>query len=100
MCFVYWCDVYLSCALLQGEEEENNEDDEEEDAGWMVPHGYLSEGEGCEDDEEVIGSGGKTNVTSVHPTKFNPENAYDFYMCGELRDKLYTVKVLYMFTEK
>lgn len=100
MCFVYWCDVYLSCALLQGEEEENNEDDEEEDAGWMVPHGYLSEGEGCEDDEEVIGSGGKTNVTSVHPTKFNPENAYDFYMYGKLRDKLYTVKVLYMFTQK
>jgi chromatin assembly factor 1 subunit A len=39
--------------LFQGEEEDNNEEEEEEDAGWMVPHGYLSEGEGCEEDEEV-----------------------------------------------
>nr|KAG5706565.1 hypothetical protein BaRGS_028736 [Batillaria attramentaria] len=38
----------------------NDEDEEaadggedEEDDGWMVPHGYLSEDEGCEDDEEV-----------------------------------------------
>ena len=45
--------VFVIFLLCQGEEEENNEDDEEEDAGWMVPHGYLSEGEGCEDDEDV-----------------------------------------------
>lgn len=45
--------VFCDFLLCQGEEEENNEDDEEEDAGWMVPHGYLSEGEGCEDDEDV-----------------------------------------------
>lgn len=52
----------LCLVHYKGEEEENNEDDEEEDAGWMVPHGYLSEGEGCEDDEEVCGSR-KTCVT-------------------------------------
>lgn len=45
LCFVYY----------KGEEEENNEDDEEEDVGWMVFYGYLFEGEGCEDDEEVCG---------------------------------------------
>lgn len=35
------------------EEEEVEGGDEEEDDGWMVPHGYLSEDEGCDDDEEV-----------------------------------------------
>lgn len=45
--------LLLAWHLFQGEEEENNEEEEEEDADWMVPHGYLSEGEGCEDDEEV-----------------------------------------------
>lgn len=58
----------LCLVHYKGEEEENNEDDEEEDAGWMVPHGYLSEGEGCEDDEEVCGSR-KNMCDIVHPTK-------------------------------
>lgn len=35
------------------EEKEEKEEDEDDEDGWMVPHGYLSEGEGCEDDEEV-----------------------------------------------
>ncbi|CAI9733757.1 Hypothetical predicted protein [Octopus vulgaris] len=36
------------------EEKDDKEDDEDEEDGWMVPHGYLSEGEGCvEDDEQV-----------------------------------------------
>lgn len=38
--------------MWQGEDDEA-EGEEEDDDGWMVPHGYLSEGEGCEDDEEV-----------------------------------------------
>ena len=29
-------------------------DPEEEDDGFFVPHGYLSEGEGCEDDEDDV----------------------------------------------
>ena len=38
----------------QGEEEkEGEEEEEEEEDGWMVPHGYLSEDEICEEDEEV-----------------------------------------------
>lgn len=37
----------------QGEEEKGEEVEEEEDDGWMVPHGYLSEGEGCSEDDEV-----------------------------------------------
>ncbi|XP_041370623.1 chromatin assembly factor 1 subunit A-like [Gigantopelta aegis] len=38
----------------EGEEEkEGEEDEEEEEDGWMVPHGYLSEDEICEEDEEV-----------------------------------------------
>ncbi|XP_062575727.1 chromatin assembly factor 1 subunit A-like [Saccostrea cucullata] len=41
-----------SLSASEGEEEENNEDEEDEEADWMVPHGYLSEGEGCEDEEE------------------------------------------------
>ncbi|XP_076465159.1 uncharacterized protein LOC143296970 isoform X2 [Babylonia areolata] len=36
-----------------GEEEEGEEEDEGDDDGWMVPHGYLSEDEGCQDDEDV-----------------------------------------------
>ncbi|KAL8591250.1 hypothetical protein ACOMHN_017574 [Nucella lapillus] len=36
-----------------GEEEEGEEEEENEDDGWMVPHGYLSEDEGCQDDEDV-----------------------------------------------
>ncbi|XP_071082873.1 chromatin assembly factor 1 subunit A-like [Haliotis cracherodii] len=35
------------------EKEDKDEDEEEEEDGWMVPHGYLSEDEGCEQDEEI-----------------------------------------------
>eukprot|EP00106_Octopus_bimaculoides_P016925 XP_014784367.1 PREDICTED: chromatin assembly factor 1 subunit A-like [Octopus bimaculoides] len=35
------------------EEKDDKEDDEDEEDGWMVPHGYLSEGEGCVEDDEV-----------------------------------------------
>ncbi|KAH9524536.1 Chromatin assembly factor 1, subunit A [Bulinus truncatus] len=41
----------LSCS--DGEEDKGEEVEEEEDDGWMVPHGYLSEGEGCSEDEEI-----------------------------------------------
>ncbi|XP_055868804.1 chromatin assembly factor 1 subunit A-like [Biomphalaria glabrata] len=41
----------LSCS--DGEEEKGEEVEEEEDDGWMVPHGYLSEGEGCSEDDEI-----------------------------------------------
>lgn len=37
------------------DEEENEQDvdqDDEEGDGFFVPHGYLSEGEGCENDED------------------------------------------------
>ncbi|XP_033750154.1 LOW QUALITY PROTEIN: chromatin assembly factor 1 subunit A-like [Pecten maximus] len=36
----------------EGEEEEEGADGEEED-DWMVPHGYLSDDEGCQADEDV-----------------------------------------------
>ncbi|XP_069137308.1 chromatin assembly factor 1 subunit A-like [Argopecten irradians] len=36
----------------EGEEEEEGGDGEEED-DWMVPHGYLSDDEGCQADEDV-----------------------------------------------
>ncbi|CAL1535850.1 unnamed protein product, partial [Lymnaea stagnalis] len=41
----------LSCS--DGEEEKGEEVDEDEDDGWMVPHGYLSEDEGCNEDDEI-----------------------------------------------
>lgn len=42
--------IYLS---LQGEEDEENDGDQDEEGdGFFVPHGYLSEGEGCDDDED------------------------------------------------
>ena len=36
----------------EDEEEEEDKEDEDEDDGFYVPHGYLSEGEGCEDEED------------------------------------------------
>lgn len=45
----------LSCSDGEedkGEKGEEEENDEEED-GWMVPHGYLSEDEGCNEDDEI-----------------------------------------------
>ncbi|XP_059142016.1 chromatin assembly factor 1 subunit A-like [Physella acuta] len=41
----------LSCS--DGEEEKGEDVDEDEDDGWMVPHGYLSEDEGCNEDDEI-----------------------------------------------
>ncbi|XP_067665214.1 chromatin assembly factor 1 subunit A-like [Haliotis asinina] len=44
----------VSSSEDEGEEKEDkDEDEEEEEDGWMVPHGYLSEDEGCEQDEEI-----------------------------------------------
>jgi len=38
---------------VQGEEDEENDGDpDEEGDGFFVPHGYLSEGEGCDDDDD------------------------------------------------
>ncbi|KAL5003935.1 hypothetical protein ScPMuIL_017391 [Solemya velum] len=37
----------------EGEEDKEKEDEEEDEEGWMVPHGYLSEDEGIEEDEPV-----------------------------------------------
>ncbi|KAK3097073.1 hypothetical protein FSP39_006117 [Pinctada imbricata] len=42
-----------SLSASEGEEEKDENSDDEEEDGWMVPHGYLSEGEGCDDDEEI-----------------------------------------------
>ncbi|RUS87932.1 hypothetical protein EGW08_004287 [Elysia chlorotica] len=45
----------LSCSDGEddkGEKGDEDENDEEED-GWMVPHGYLSEDEGCNEDDEI-----------------------------------------------
>lgn len=52
MTFLFSLLLYNDVHLLQGEDEEADAEEEDDD-GWMVPHGYLSEGEGCEDDEEV-----------------------------------------------
>lgn len=38
---------------LQDEDEKDEEGKEEEGDGWMVPHGYLSDDEGVDNDEEV-----------------------------------------------
>lgn len=43
--------IVLLTDFPQGEEEEEGEGEEMDD--WMVPHGYLSEDEGCQDDDEV-----------------------------------------------
>ncbi|KAJ3052083.1 hypothetical protein HK097_006909 [Rhizophlyctis rosea] len=53
---------------LKSEDEEEEEDDgdapEEEEKDWLVPHGYLSDDEGEEkDDEEVRGGGQELDVT-------------------------------------
>ncbi|KAJ3027836.1 hypothetical protein HDV00_010838 [Rhizophlyctis rosea] len=46
---------------LKSEDEEEEEDDagfqEEEDPGWLVPHGYLSDDEGGEKDDDDMGDG-------------------------------------------
>ena len=40
--------------FYQGEDDKEEKGGEEEDEdGWMVPHGYLSEDEGCNEDDEV-----------------------------------------------
>ena len=42
--------IYLS---LQGEEDEENDGDQDEEGdGFFVPHGYLSEDEGCDNDDD------------------------------------------------
>lgn len=39
----------------QNDDEDDKADDEDPDADdWMVPHGYLSDGEGVDDEDEVM----------------------------------------------
>ena len=40
--------------LYQGEDEADGEDDEEDDDGFFVPHGYLSDDEGVEEDGSSV----------------------------------------------
>ncbi|EDO37231.1 predicted protein [Nematostella vectensis] len=43
-----------SLSNSEGEDEDNEDNDEDdEDEGFFVPHGYLSDDEGIEEDEEV-----------------------------------------------
>jgi chromatin assembly factor 1 subunit A len=45
-------------SLSHSEDDDDDETEAEQDEegdGFFVPHGYLSEGEGCEDDEEELG---------------------------------------------
>jgi len=43
-----------SLSNSEGEQEKGEEEvDEEDEEGWMVPHGYLSNDEGCNEDDEV-----------------------------------------------
>lgn len=53
-CFDLICNNTF-CFCCQGEEEKGEDVDEDDDDGdgWMVPHGYLSEDEGCNEDDEV-----------------------------------------------
>ena len=37
-----------------GGEEDGEPEDEEDEDGFFVPHGYLSEGEGCEDEDDDV----------------------------------------------
>ena len=48
--------------MLQVEEEDDDDND-----GFFVPHGHLSEGEGCEDDEEEV------HLHLLKPVTFNPK---------------------------
>ena len=48
--------------ILQVEEEDDDDND-----GFFVPHGHLSEGEGCEDDEEEV------HKHLLKPVTFNPK---------------------------
>jgi len=56
--------------MLQGEEDEENDGEQDDDAdeGFFVPHGYLSEGEGCDDDgdEGKVSSGFHCYLLNVH----------------------------------
>ena len=39
----------------EGEDSDGEGGDEEDEDGFFVPHGYLSEGEGCESEEDEVG---------------------------------------------
>jgi chromatin assembly factor 1 subunit A len=43
--------LHLAC-ILQGEGDDSDHEDDEDEDGFFVPHGYLSEGEGAESDED------------------------------------------------
>lgn len=40
------------CQQGEDETEPDAEPEDDEDGSFMVPHGYLSEGEGCEDEDD------------------------------------------------
>ena len=42
-----------SVRCAQGEDGAEDDNDSEDDDGYFVPHGYLSEDEGCEEDEKA-----------------------------------------------
>ena len=42
------------CEKDKDDEEEVPEEDDDDRDGFFVPHGYLSEGEGCDDEEEEV----------------------------------------------
>ena len=46
--------VFPFFCVCQGEDEADGEDDEEEDDGFFVPHGYLSDDEGVEEDGSSV----------------------------------------------
>ncbi len=52
----YCTNVFIVTLQDEGEDEEQTAEDDEEDDGFFVPHGYLSDGEGCasEGEEESI----------------------------------------------
>ena len=84
-CFFNFCSTYafnacksnITCIVSyivmfmfkeEDEDKEKEEDDEECD-DWMVPHGYLSDGEGIDDEEEVILS--LTTISQTTKTRPN-----------------------------
>ena len=68
---------------LQGDDEEaegegEKDEDEEEEDGFFVPHGYLSEDEGCDDNDDVseLGRVFATHYTiPLHTTHTTPQHS-------------------------
>ncbi len=56
--------------VFQKEDEEGEaaDSDDEEDDGFFVPHGYLSDDEGCEEDEEDVSTATTPSPVSLNHT--------------------------------